>query len=284
MAKKKSKAASRRGTGSTATRASTAKKSKAKTRKVTKKAVVKKATGSRKKKSFSRKKLSAALRLVEPIAEPIRESTAQPTNRITFDEPAPLPVEAQVTTETPGTNGPAKETAKPAGSVAVNSGATSTSTTTPAATSGSSASSIAVQEDHAWVARLEYEQGLQLWNQGIRLRQWGLAFVSITQVVVLSVLRDDLVDMSFSEFGLSVVAVGALFVGWNDERRRAAHHEGLRARLRELESFCSMGLMRAAEIRINDKMVLFSPPSAFRAYYGVIAALWLFIWLSNLWS
>jgi uncharacterized membrane protein AbrB (regulator of aidB expression) len=132
------------------------------------------------------------------------------------------------------------------------------------------------------LAKLEYEAALEQYRQLTSLRRQDMTFVTTAQAAILTIIGSKLLNLDASGFLLSLVAVFALFLGINSERRLSGYMSGYMRRAKEIESEFGMQLLSCGIQELRNKKLLISNSIIFPLYYSFFCVAWVFVWILNI--
>jgi 1,4-dihydroxy-2-naphthoate octaprenyltransferase len=140
------------------------------------------------------------------------------------------------------------------------------------------ASAISNQE----LARLEYEQALNQYQNCTVLRRQDMAFVTTAQGAVLAVLGPKLLELDFTGFLLSFIACFLLVLGLNSERRLSRYMDAYSKRAIDIEDKLGLSLIKDGSAEAHNKRLLYSNSTMFPIYYSLLILGWAVIWIRNI--
>jgi hypothetical protein len=118
------------------------------------------------------------------------------------------------------------------------------------------------------LAKLEYEAALEQYRQLTSLRRQDMTFVTTAQAAILTIVGSKLLSLDASGFLLSLIAIFALFLGINSERRLSGYMSGYMRRAKEIESEYGMQLLSFGTQELRNKKLLISNSIIFPLYYS----------------
>jgi len=132
------------------------------------------------------------------------------------------------------------------------------------------------------LARMEYEQALNQYQNCTVLRRQDLAFVTTAQGAVLAVLGPRLIEPDFTSFLLSFIACFLLVLGLNSERRLSRYMDAYFRKAVEIEEELGLSLINDGAKDTRRKKLLFSNSQMFPVYYSLSIIGWIVIWIRYL--
>ena len=81
---------------------------------------------------------------------------------------------------------------------------------------------MATEEKMTAEEKLEYETSIELYKKYMSLRRKDIAFNTTAQVALMTILKDDLLKMDWTNYIFALIALPVLFIGLNNERRISA--------------------------------------------------------------
>ena len=85
-------------------------------------------------------------------------------------------------------------------------------------------------------AQIEYEQGMEMSRNHMKIRRGDMIFFTAVQGSILSIIGNNIISMDPKAYALSFLAFLVSFVGFNNERRLKIHGDGYLKRVREVDS------------------------------------------------
>jgi hypothetical protein len=132
------------------------------------------------------------------------------------------------------------------------------------------------------IAKLEYQAALEQYRQLTSLRRQDMTFVTTAQAAILTIVGSKILSLDASGFLLSMVAVFALFLGMNSERRLSGYMSAYIRRAKEIESEYGMQLLSFGIQELRNKKLLISNSIIFPLYYSFFLVVWVIVWILNI--
>jgi hypothetical protein len=141
---------------------------------------------------------------------------------------------------------------------------------------------MAKTKTQSWdLAKVEYENALDLYRHYTSLRRQDMAFVTTVQAAALTIIGKNLLSLDASNLLLSVIAFFVLVLGFNNERRITAYMTGYIKRANQIETDHNMSLLVEGRKEVSKRKLLFSNTIIFPLYYFIFAAAWVVVWVIN---
>lgn len=133
------------------------------------------------------------------------------------------------------------------------------------------------------VGKTEYESAMEEYRHYTTIRRQDMAFVTTTQIAILTIIGDNIVALDLSKLLLSFVAFFILIQGLNSELRMSAYLSGYKNRAKDIERSQGMRLLKSGEEAVKHQKFQISNRKMFPVYYIVFMLVWVGIWVINFW-
>ena len=141
---------------------------------------------------------------------------------------------------------------------------------------------MATEEEMTAEEKLEYETSIELYKKYMSLRRKDIAFNTTAQVALMTILKDDLLKMDWTNYIFALIALPVLFIGLNNERRISAYLQAYKNRGIEIEKKYRMTLLAGAKDAVKKTDYLISNRVAFTIYYLLFIIFWILLLGYNL--
>jgi|GEM_PF-6858752 len=142
---------------------------------------------------------------------------------------------------------------------------------------------MAKTKTQSWeLAKVEYENALELYRHYTGLRRQDMAFVTTVQAAALTIIGKNLLSLDASSLLLSIIAFFVLLLGLNNERRITAYMTGYIKRANQIEADHDMSLLMEGRKEVSNRKLLISNTIIFPLYYFIFASAWVVVWVINL--
>ncbi|MBW8015060.1 MAG: hypothetical protein FVQ82_02665 [Planctomycetes bacterium] len=128
----------------------------------------------------------------------------------------------------------------------------------------------------------EYREANEWWRAISRMHRTDMTFFTAVQAGVLGIIRENLLDMSAGHVVLSMIAFAAAIIAILNEIRLYAYLTAFRDRGKEIEEELGMSLIKDGIARAKASKPDIRRKHIYFAYYGLLLAAWLVIWVVNL--
>ena len=137
-----------------------------------------------------------------------------------------------------------------------------------------------LEENNKWEKeRIEYEQAFEMFRYLSGLRRQSLAFVTVVQGAIITIIRDQLHDLDTFGIFMSILAFIVVIIGQNNERRIARYMKGFMERVRTIEKVNNMFLLGLGYRKAHSGFGILRNTLTFPIYYLLLASGWIVIWI-----